>query len=716
MNMIDILYVNYNSSKLLCKSIESVLENSAIRSPNVFVWDNRSNDNVDLIKRHFPLATLIKSGENVGFARGINELIQRSHSPYLVILNPDTLIEKGFVDDTIRFLENNPEVGILGPQILNADGTVQGSARKFPNPMTSLFGRSSPLTKLFPNNSITAKNILTIKNGFHQPIEVDWVSGACMVVRRQIMADLGGFDELFFLYWEDADLCRRIKSAGWKVVYFPTASVTHFGGRSSNTRPVFANYQFHKSCHLLYEKYADWPYSALTPAAAVALMLRFTAAALLNYGHILYLRVRAAASRRADTGVPNPKIKILRIISRMNIGGPSIHVKNLTEGLDKSKYDTKLITGSVSPNEGDMSYIARFGQDVRLTIPELQREIDPFKDFLALFKVIKIVNRFKPDIVDSHTSKAGAIARLAVFCFNQISQSRIIILHTFHGHVLDGYFSALKANFFQFFERLLAKMTDRIIAISESQKWELSAVYKIDSPKNIDTIKLGFDLVPFLNCSGQKGVLRKKMGVSEKTILIGIVGRLAPIKNHQMFLDAGKLLIERLKEKEIRLILVGDGEEHAFLVRYARDIDIDPFVVFHGWERDIPMIYADFDILALTSLNEGTPVSVIEALAASVPVITTGVGGIKDLLGNYDAKQPESAAFKVCERGILCPKDDARIFANALTYMIESDYLSDHHRFARAKDYVVKNYSIDRLIHDVDLYYQKLVRSRRASR
>jgi glycosyltransferase involved in cell wall biosynthesis len=404
------------------------------------------------------------------------------------------------------------------------------------------------------------------------------------------------------------------------------------------------------------------------------------------------------------------KIKILRIISRMNIGGPSIHVKNLTEGLDPSKYETKLITGSVSPEEGDMSYIARFGEDVRITIPELQREISPLRDLVAFFKVIRVILRFKPDIIHSHTSKAGAIARLAVACYSGLTGYRPTTVHTFHGHVLDGYFGAFKVELFKRFEQLMAKVTDRVITLSESQKWELSTVYRLASPKNIETIKLGFDLSAFTTCSRQKGMLRKRLGLSADTLLIGIVGRLAPIKNHRMFLDAGKLLFDESKDRNIRLVIVGDGEERIKLERYARQIGMEEVTIFHGWEKDIPMVYADIDILTLTSLNEGTPVSVIEALAAAVPVVTTGVGGIKDLLGVYELNQPEPA-FKICQRGILCPKGDAHAFSKALAYMIESDYLTRQNRFAHARDFVLDNYSIERLLSDIDRLYDNLMQS-----
>ncbi len=174
-------------------------------------------------------------------------------------------------------------IGILGPMILDEDGGIQGSARAFPTPLTSLFGRNSPITKMFPNNSITKSNILTWSNEDNTPKEVDWVSGACMVVRREAIQAVRGFDERFFLYWEDTDLCRRIWDVGWKVIYFPGAKVIHSVGMSSNTSPVFANYQFHKSCYRLYEKYAKGPFFIFTPLAGIALMYRFLIAIIFNY-------------------------------------------------------------------------------------------------------------------------------------------------------------------------------------------------------------------------------------------------------------------------------------------------------------------------------------------------------------------------------------------------------------------------------------------------
>ena len=403
------------------------------------------------------------------------------------------------------------------------------------------------------------------------------------------------------------------------------------------------------------------------------------------------------------------RIKIVRVVSRLNIGGPTIHIKNLTEGLAQNKFETRLITGTISPDEGDMSYITNLKENTRISIPELQREIDLFKDTIALFKIYSIINLIRPDIIHSHTSKAGTLSRLAALFCNIYLPKKIITIHTFHGNVLYGYFSRLKTFLILNVERFLANFTTSIIAISESQKKELSEFYRICDANKIKTIKLGFELTPFINCVKQKGRLRKKLSLTEDVLLVGIVGRMAPIKNHKMFLDAAKLVVEQCMVRNIRFILVGDGELRKSLENYVCDIGLQEHVIFHGWEKDIPMVYADLDILALTSLNEGTPVSIIEAMSAKVPVLTTGVGGVKDLLGNIEAVQPESAAFKVCKRGILCPKEDPHAFFSALKYMMESNYLSNNKRFLNAQDYVVRNYSVYRLIEEMESLYESLV-------
>lgn len=301
---LDILIVNYNSAGVLKRCIQSIESNRDSFAIRVFVWDNHSSERVDSVAREFPNVNLTVSPRNIGFSAGINALFKKSQAPYVVVLNPDCIVKQGLFKLSLDFFRDHPDVGVLGPKILNDDGTVQGSARSFPTPLTSIFGRNSPIARIFPNNSITRANILTFDSDGRTPMEVDWVSGACMVIRRDVMQAVGAFDERFFLYWEDTDLCRRIRDAGWKVVYLPEAEVIHSVGKSSSTRPFFSIFQFHKSCYRLYDKYSPKPYSIFTPIAGIALMLRFLIAAAINSSHSIVNRIacRQENPPRKDAG------------------------------------------------------------------------------------------------------------------------------------------------------------------------------------------------------------------------------------------------------------------------------------------------------------------------------------------------------------------------------------------------------------------------------
>jgi glycosyltransferase involved in cell wall biosynthesis len=199
------------------------------------------------------------------------------------------------------------------------------------------------------------------------------------------------------------------------------------------------------------------------------------------------------------------KIKVLRIIARLNIGGPAIHVALLTDGLDPTRFESSLVAGKVSRQEGDMSYLVEGGDGKAVMIPELQRDLNPIKDVKSFFRVLRILGREKPDIVDTHTAKAGSIGRIAVFAHNLMHRRKVRVVHTFHGHVFRGYFGKLKTLFFVWAERMLAKITDLIIVISESQKSELCGNYHIAPAHKFRVIPLGFDLAPFLSCRSDSG-------------------------------------------------------------------------------------------------------------------------------------------------------------------------------------------------------------------
>ncbi len=330
-------------------------------------------------------------------------------------------------------------------------------------------------------------------------------------------------------------------------------------------------------------------------------------------------------------------MKILRIITRLNIGGPAIHTQLLTK---ESIFKTILVIGKIDKAEGDMQYLK---QNV-IIIPYLRRELNLFYDMLSIFSLLKIMVRERPDIVHSHTAKAGFIGRTSAFIYNIVFRKKIKVVHTFHGHVFEGYFGRWKTKLFVMIERMLAKVTDKIIVLSSSQKEDICDKYKIAPSSKFEIIRLGFDLQPFFECKKHKGIFRKELGIADDVPLVGIVGRLTPIKNHKLFIDVAKKFIENNKNKKVKFVIVGDGELRKELEEYSKPIK--EHIIFCGWRRSMPLIYADLNVLLVTSINEGTPVCIIEAMASSVPIGSTFVGGAKDLIATEPAKNLKEAIGK----------------------------------------------------------------------
>lgn len=392
------------------------------------------------------------------------------------------------------------------------------------------------------------------------------------------------------------------------------------------------------------------------------------------------------------------KIKILRIISRLNIGGPAIHVVLLTAGLNDGGFISLLVCGSICRAEGDMSYSALEKGIQPHFIPELKRELNIFNDIVSLAKIYRIINTEKPDIIHTHTAKAGTLGRLAGAIFNFLNpRLKIKLIHTFHGHIFEGYFGKIKTKLFILIERFLARFTCRIITVSESVKRELVCL-GICGEDKIEVIPLGFELDRFI------GILSK----NTPTVNIGIIGRLAPIKNHNLFLEAAAILAKENQETELRFKIVGGGELKPKLEQRARELNIGSQVDFLGWQVDLAGIYLDLDIVALTSINEGTPVSLIEAMASARAIVATDAGGVRDLLGEemgaYEGINPD---FRVCERGIIVKPNNPRAFSSALAFVLKDSSLREEmglsgRKFAKGK------FSKERLIKDTQALYARL--------
>ncbi len=360
------------------------------------------------------------------------------------------------------------------------------------------------------------------------------------------------------------------------------------------------------------------------------------------------------------------KVQVLRLIARLNIGGPAIQALHLTKTLNQNGFCTVLATGYVPDGEEEMDYLAKEMGIKPVRIAGLCRAPHPLRDAAAFWHILRLTLRLKPDIIHTHTAKAGALGRLAGIICRRIAGMNVKLVHTYHGHVFSGYFGTFRTMLYLWIERLLARKTDQIVVLSQSQRQEICDRYKIGKPKQFQILPLGLELTPFLKPDVASESFRQKFGVKPDETLIGIIGRLTNVKNHRLFLEMARLLAKR-NGKQIRFLIVGDGELRPMLEAEVQESGLSGQVIFTGWQKEMEQVYPALDLVALTSNNEGTPVTLIEALAAARPVIATSVGGVEDLLGQPSWK-PEG--FGVAERGILVRPQDAEGLAQGVEWLL----------------------------------------------
>ena len=394
--------------------------------------------------------------------------------------------------------------------------------------------------------------------------------------------------------------------------------------------------------------------------------------------------------------------KVLRIINRLNLGGPTYNAANLTKYMD-GDFETMLVSGMTDESEESSEFILQKLNLKPVYIKEMYRELNPFKDYKAYFKIRQLIREFKPDIVHTHAAKAGAVGRLAAH-----HEGVPVIVHTFHGHVFHSYFSPLKTRVFLGIERYLGHRSTAIVTLSDIQRQELAHEFRVADHGKFEVIPLGFDLSRFIEQKGEKRIaFREKYNVAEEEIVISIVGRLVPVKNHIMFLKAVKMLAEKTTKK-VRVFIIGDGEERQNIEKLATDLGLSfnnsdlrekHILTFTSWIKDIDVSNAGSDIIALTSFNEGTPVSLIEAQASGRPIVSTRVGGIADIV-----KEGETA--------LLCDSDDAATFASHLIRLVEDDQLRKS-MSDKGTEHVLAKFSHIRLAKDMSELYRRLLNKKK---
>ena len=379
-------------------------------------------------------------------------------------------------------------------------------------------------------------------------------------------------------------------------------------------------------------------------------------------------------------------IRVALVIARLNVGGPATHVIELAAGLPRDEFEVRLIAGREGPGEAGMHYLADQMGVTPEILPNLSPRIGP-ADALAFLNLLAIFRSWKPDVVHTHTAKAGALGRTAARLAGVKS-----VVHTFHGHVLRGYFSPPVEFFFRSLERMLARASDRIVTLSPALKADLVAM-QIAPAGKIDVVPLGMNLDPLLNSAPRRGELRSELGIQPSQPLIGIVGRLVPIKNHRLFLEAARSMVN--SGNPAHFAVVGDGELRDSLQATAAAMGIADRVHFLGWRQEMPPVYAALDALALTSDNEGTPVAVIEAMAAGVPVAATAVGGVPDVIRNG-------------ETGWLVPPGDAPALYRAWLDILRRDDRIEA-VILRARREVLDRFGQEQMITTMADLYRRLV-------
>ena len=392
-------------------------------------------------------------------------------------------------------------------------------------------------------------------------------------------------------------------------------------------------------------------------------------------------------------------MKIIRVIARLNVGGPARHVVLLDRGLRARGHETLLVHGSLDTGEASLEHLAVASGLRTLSVPELGRRISLLSDARAFIHLVRTIRREAPDVVHTHTAKAGTLGRLAALFFNasRPRRRRCVVIHTFHGHVLSGYFGAAGSALARIAERTLATVSDRIIAISPRQRDELVGRFHVATSEQTAVVPLGLDIQPLLEQAVEAPNLRRDLGIGGSDVVVGFVGRFVPIKNIALLIRAFAAAAQ--VAPNMWLVLAGDGPMRGELQALADSSGVAPRVRFLGWTEDLSALYATFDICALSSLNEGTPVAIIEAMAAARAVVATAVGGVPDIVDDG-------------RTGILVPSGDREALTAAIVRLAgnrgERLALGAAGRLEAAR-----RFSFERLVDDIEQLYQEALTEKR---
>lgn len=387
----------------------------------------------------------------------------------------------------------------------------------------------------------------------------------------------------------------------------------------------------------------------------------------------------------------------MRIIGRL-VGGPARQACLLHEELTP-EFQTLLVAGTPCPGEHDMGYLLG-SEDRVFRLSEMSREVSWWADVKAFFRIVRLLRRERPDVVHTHTAKAGALGRAAAWL------SRVpVVVHTYHGHIFHGYFSPAKVRIYLALERMLARMSNRIIAISESQREELAVKYRVAPRTKISVVKNGFHLDDF--SAQERAEARLKFGFGDADFVLVWAARMAPVKDLKLLAEVVRLAGTVCPQA--RFLVVGDGEEKQEFESLVQGCST---VQMLGWQRDMQQIWRAANAAILTSRNEGTPTALIEAMAAGLPFVSTNVGGVTDLSGGSCRPLPDGLGLQAANGFLTVRSAGALVYA--ISQLIGVPEVSKEMGNS-GKRFVHERFNSRRLVADIASFYQELLRSKGAT-